>query len=440
MRLERLYKGDACHGMAGQKGALVATTFEWFVGVDWGSEEHAICVLDGRGHVCGERRVAHTAAAVHEALAWIRTLTGAPPDAIAVAIETPRGVLVDTFLEQRFSVFAINPKQLDRFRDRFTAGGAKDDRRDGHVLGDSLRTDPHAFRLVRPDHPQMIQLRALCRIVEDAQEEERRLANRLRDQLFRIDAPWLALSPAADDLWLWALLRDAPAPATWPRLARRHVAIVLRTHRIRRLTADNVMRALQQPQLAAAAGVADAVGLHIAAVVPQLLLVHEQRTAAERRIDHCLETLTAAEPAADQPREHRDVDILLSLPGVGRKVIATMLTEATSAIADRDYDRLRTYGGSAPVTKRSGKRAYLVHMRYACNPRLRNALYYWALCSLPLDPAARAYYDALRARGQKHAAALRSVANRWLRILVAMLRAGTLYDSSRPRRLTPAAA
>jgi transposase len=418
----------------------VTTAFAWFVGIDWGGEEHAICLLDARGQVCGERRVAHTAAAVHDTLEWIRERTGAPPEAIAVAIETPRGVLVDTMIEQRFSVFAINPKQLDRFRDRFTAGGAKDDRRDAHVLGDSLRTDAQAFQLVRADDPRIIELRELCRIVEELQQEERRLTNRLRDQLFRIDAPWLALSPAADDPWLWALLRDTPTPVAWPQLARRHVTAVLRTHRIRRLTVDDVMRVLQQPRLVAAAGVADAVGLHIASLVPRLTLVHEQRTAAERRIDRCLAALPSAEAAAEEPREHRDVEILLSLPGVGRMVTATMLTEATSAIADRDYDRLRTYGGSAPVTKRSGKRAYFVHMRYACNPRLRNALYYWALCSLPLDPAARAYYDALRARGHSHARALRSVANRWLRTLVAMLRAGTLYDPSQPRcRITAAA-
>ena len=52
------------------------------------------------------------------------------PATVAVAIETPHGVLVDALLEHGFAVFAINPKQLDRFRDRFTVAGAKDDRRD----------------------------------------------------------------------------------------------------------------------------------------------------------------------------------------------------------------------------------------------------------------------------------------------------------------------
>jgi transposase len=412
----------------------------WYLGIDWGTVEHAICLLDASGQVCGERRVAHTAAAVHEAIAWIRTRTGVAPDAIAVAIETPRGVLVDTLIDQGFPVFAINPKQLDRFRDRFTASGAKDDRRDGHALADGLRTDARAFRRVHPDDPAIIQLRERCRIVEELHEQEQRLANRLRDQLFRIDAAWLALSPAADDPWLWTLLRETPDPAAWSRLARRRVAAALRAHRIRRLTVDDVLATLQQPRLTGAPGVADAVALRIASLVPQLVLVHEQRTAAERRIEQALDTLAAAPATEAESREHRDVEILRSLPGVGRMVAATMLTEATAAVAARDYGMLRTHGGTAPVTKRSGKRLSAVHMRYACKSRLRHALYHWARCSLALDPATRAYYDALRARGHDHARALRSVADRWLRILVAMLNTGHLYDPSRPRCAVPAAA
>jgi Transposase IS116/IS110/IS902 family len=114
-----------------------------------------------------------------------------------------------------------------------------------------------------------------------------------------------------------------------------------------------------------------------------------------------------------------------------RFVAATMLTEAAGPLADRNYDMLRAHTGVAPVTKRSGKRAFFVHMRYACKWRLRQALYHWSRISIQHDAAARAYYDRLRARGHNHARALRSVADRWLRILVAMLTTGNLYDPSR---------
>ena len=406
----------------------MSDTFEWFLGIDWGSAAHEICLLDAAGQIRGTRTVAHTAAAVHDAVQWVLEQTGVAPHLIAVAIETPRGVLVDTLIEIGFRVFAINPKQLDRFRDRFTAAGAKDDRRDAHVLGDGLRTDQRAFRPVRPDHPLIIQLREVTRLREDLQEDERRLANRLRDQLFRVDAAWLTFSPAADEPWLWALLAEAPEPLAWARLTRRRISATLRTHRIRRVSADALLTALQQPRLTGAPGVGEAVATRIAALVPQLQVIHEQRLTAERRIDRLLERLATNDVPEDELREHHDVEILRSLPGVGRMVTATMLTEATGPLAERDYLTLRAHTGTAPVTKRSGKRAFFVHMRYACKRRLRQAVYHWSRTSLQHDAAARAYYDRVRARGHSHARALRSVADRWLRILVAMLRSGTLYN------------
>ncbi len=131
----------------------VSGTFEWYVGIDWGSEEHAVVLVDVAGRQHGRWTVAHRAAALYACLAEIVTKTGLPPDRIAVGLEIPRGLLVDVLLEQQFAVFAVNPKQLDRFRDRHTVAGAKDDRLDGYVIADSLRTDRPRVRAVQPTQP-----------------------------------------------------------------------------------------------------------------------------------------------------------------------------------------------------------------------------------------------------------------------------------------------
>ena len=411
-------------------------TWAWFVGVDWGQEEHALCLVDARGQVCGRRRVAHTVAAVDEAIRWLCAQTGSGPEGIAVAIETPRGALVDTLIERQFAVFVVNPKQLDRFRDRFSPAGAKDDDEDAHVLADARRTDPRAFQRVRPDDPLIIQLREVTRLRQDLLDDESRLTNRLREQLYRVDAVWLTFSPAANDPWLWTLLAQAPDPADWARLTRRQLAAVLHAHRIRRVTADALREALRQPRLTVAAGVPAAVATRLAALVPQLRLVHEQCTTAERQIDGLLARL-APPPLEGEPHEHRDVEILQSLPGDGRIVAATMLTDATGPLAARDYPTLRAQAGAAPVTKRSGKRVRLVQMRYACKRALREAVYHWARTSVQHDAVARTYYTRLRARGHTHGRALRSVGDRWLRILIAMLTNRTLYHAT---RLTPSEA
>src|SRR4051812_36967157 len=112
-------------GRLGGGGGAVRDGMTWFVGVDWATAAHQLCLIDGTGREHGNRTVAHTAEAVHAAIEWVVRATGASPEQIGVAIETPRGALVDTFIEGGFAVAAINPKQLDRFRDRFTTAGAK---------------------------------------------------------------------------------------------------------------------------------------------------------------------------------------------------------------------------------------------------------------------------------------------------------------------------
>ena len=402
----------------------------WYVGIDWGSESHAVCVVDAAGHRREERCVDHTADAVQACLDWIMTFTGATPAQIAVAIETPRGALVDACLARRWLVFAVNPKQLDRFRDRHTVAGAKDDRRDAWVLADSLRTDPAAFQHVHGEDPIVVQLRELSRAEEDLDAEFRRLANQLRSQVHRLVPAVLALCPGADEPWFWTLLQVAPTPAAQRRLTRARVDHLLRAHRIRRWRGADVVARLQAPLFPHAPGVVEATEAQIHLILPRLEVVHTQQLACGRQLEQLLQQLRDRPREADQRGEHRDIAILESLPGVGRKVAVTMLAEAAEPLAQRDYARLRAHLGTAPVTTASGKRR-LVSMRRACNRRLRWAAYHWGRASVQHDAPSAAYYRDLRARGHRHGRALRSVVDRWLRILIAMLRQNTLYDASR---------
>ena len=104
-------------------------------------------------------------------------------------------------------------------------------------------------------------------------------------------------------------------------------------------------------------------------------------------------------------------------------------------LAERDYQALRAYGGTAPVTRRSGKSNQTV-MRRSCNPRLRSAIYHWSRVSTPCDPRSAEHYAALRAKGHSHGRALRGVGDRLLAVLMAMLKSGTEYDPAlRPKRV-----
>ena len=117
---------------------------EWFVGFDWANQTHVACLLDRNGQVVGERKVAHGGAELGEFCDWLVARSGVPPARIGVAIETPhradRGNPARAFLRG----VRDQPQAARPVWDRFTVAGAKDDRRDAHVLGDSLRTDRRA--------------------------------------------------------------------------------------------------------------------------------------------------------------------------------------------------------------------------------------------------------------------------------------------------------
>jgi Transposase len=137
--------------------------FAWFVGIDWGSEKHQACVLDQQGDIAGERSFPHSGVGLAELSDWILSIVGAA-NAVAVAIEVPHGPVVDSLIDRGFVVHTINPKQLDRLRDRFSVAGAKDDRRDGYVLADGVRTDRRLFRRLSVADPRIIELRAWSRL------------------------------------------------------------------------------------------------------------------------------------------------------------------------------------------------------------------------------------------------------------------------------------
>src|SRR6266542_5893315 len=347
--------------------------YRLLVGLDWATQAHQVCVLDRQGRLLEQRRVEHRAEAIAAMIDRLIGLAGGDPASIAVAIEVPRGAVVEALVERGLHVFAINPKQLDRFRDRHTVAGAKDDRRDAFVAADALRTDRGAFRQLRPDDPHLIQLRDMSRLHEELGREVSRLTNRLREQLLRFYPQGLTLCPAADEPWLWSLLDRAPTPAQARGLRLSTLRALLADHHIRRFSADELHAALQASALPVAPGTCEAAREHLALLLPRLRLVHEQRRHCERRLEQLL-TALAAEPVAER-REHRDVTILRSLPGVGRVVAATMLAEAAQPLAARDYQTLRAHGGIAPVTRKSGK-TLSVSMRYGCNRRLRNAFYH----------------------------------------------------------------
>jgi len=403
---------------------------QWYAGIDWGSESHCAFLTDAEGRKIGQRVFKHGGEGLAELTAWLMTASAAAePGQVLIAIEVPHGPVVETLLERGFKVHAINPKQMDRFRDRFTMSGAKDDSRDAEVMASSLRTDARCFRPLVIADPTIVELRAWSRIAQELGVERNRLANRLREQLWRYFPALLELEDDLGAEWLLDLWQAAPTAQKARRLREATIAKLLKRHRIRRLDAAAVTRAVRQPPVHVAEGTVEAASAHVSLLIPRIRLLNRQIKDAQRRIDTLTARLMPSEDTEPGQNKQHDAAILASLPGVGRTVLATLLAEAWDALQRRDYAALRSLAGVAPVTKRSGKSCVVVR-RQACQDRLANAVYHWARVAAQHDPRSRAKYAQLRSRGHTHGRALRSVGDRLLNVACAMLRSGTPFDAA----------
>jgi len=400
--------------------------FAWFVGVDCGSEKHQACIVDPQGNIAGEREFPHSGAGLAELGDWLLSIAGAVGN-VAIAIEVPHGPVVDSLIDRGFVVHAINPKQLDRLRDRFSVAGAKDDRRDAYVMADSVRTDQRLFRRLHVADPRLIELRAWSRLAEELQEERVRLSNRVHHQLWRYYPQMAKLTDDLASPWFLELWTIASTPAKARQLRKSTVEQLLKQHRIRRIDAEAVLCTLQEPAIKVADGVAEAACIHMRSLIGRLRVVNRELREVERQLDKLCTAIGETEAGSGDCLRRQDIIVLKSMPGVGRINLATLLCEGSGPLSRRDYPALRTLCGAAPVTKRSGK-SQIVVMRYAAHARLRNTVYHWARVAIQHDPKSRSRYVALRRRGHSHGRALRGVADRLLGLACVLLQRQTPFD------------
>jgi transposase len=394
-----------------------------FVGNDWAEAHHDIEIEDAAGRVLVRRRVPEGVAG----LALLHSLVGdhldedQEPEQVLVGIETDRGPWVQALVAAGYTVYAVNPFQVARYRERHGVAGAKSDPGDAHVLAELVRLDRAHHRPLAGDTLLAEHVRLAARAHQSMIWMRQRSANTLRS-LLRECYP-AALSAFADDLAgrdALAVLAAAPGPTAGRALTPTRVAGLLRkAGRQRNLdqTATEIVTALRAEQLPVRAGLEPVNAASVAALVAVITTMVAQTGVLEEQVRQGF-------------GQHPDAEIYLSQPGLGPILGARVLAEMGDD-PDRyaDAKARKNYAGMAPVTRASGtKRAVLA--RHARNRRLADALYQQAFSALNTSPGARAYYDTRRARGATHHQALRAVSNRLVGILHGCLRHHQRYNEA----------
>src|SRR5215218_8229456 len=399
-----------------------------FVGDDWAEEHHDIEVQDEDGRRLARARLAEGIAGLsrlHELIAEHLTDDDVDPETgfvaqnVLVGIETDRGTWVSALVAAGYQVFPLNPVQVARYRERHGASGAKSDRGDAHVLAEIVRLDRTHHRPIAGDSPEAEGLKLVARTHQAFIWDRTRHFQRLRSALREYFPAALEAFPdllAAEAL---ELLERAPDPARAARLFRSKITAALtRAHRRDpEARAEAIQAVLRAPALRQAPEIEAAYAVIVASAVRLIAQLNTQIGELQAVV-------------AEGFGRHPDAEILTSQPGLGPVLGARVLAEFGD---DRqryaDAKARKNYAGTSPITRASGTRK-IVLARYTRNRHLADATHQWAFCALTASPGARAYYDALRARGTGHHAALRQLANRLVGILHGCLKSRTTYNET----------
>ncbi|MDX6430997.1 MAG: hypothetical protein QOE54_3363 [Streptosporangiaceae bacterium] len=392
-----------------------------FIGDDWAEGHHDVELMDVPGRRLAKARLPEGVEGMTRLHSMIGEQLGDDADdaEVLVGIETDRGPWVLALIAAGYSVFAVNPLQAARYRERLSVSGAKSDAADAHMLADMVRTDSHQLRPVAADSPGAEAIKVVTRahktLIWERTRHMQRLRHALRDYFPAALEAFEDLG-AADTL---ELLAKAPDPASAAKLTIGQISVALkRAHR--RNVADKaavIQGALRSQRLGQPDVVAAAYATTVRSAAAVLTVLNEQIKVMQGQV----EAHFGRHPAAE---------IILSQPGLGPILGARVLAEFGDAEGRYASAKSRkNYAGTSPITRASGKKK-VVLARYVHNDRLIDALDSQAFSALKASTGARAYYDQLRAREISHHAALRQLANRLVGILHGCLKTGTPYDET----------
>src|SRR3954454_7290490 len=198
----------------------------FFVGIDWASEIHAVCVQDTGGRQVAAFPVGHTAAGLAALMRRLARI--GDPDTMPVAIERPDGRLVDALLQAGPPVVPVKPNAIKAWRDGEVLSGAKSDAGDAEVIAEYLRLRHHRLQLATPYTPQTKALRTVTRTRGDLVDMRVATTNQLSALL---DPHW----PGAK-----AIFADVESPIALAFLTRYPTARHAAHLGVKRLTAFSV--------------------------------------------------------------------------------------------------------------------------------------------------------------------------------------------------------
>ena len=387
----------------------------YYVGIDWADEEHYVYITDDSGQKLDSFPIKHSEKGMNKLQSRIHKFSR-KLDNVLFSIETDKGLVTSTIMDWGYAVYPINPKSVDRYRDRYKSSGVKSDEFDACVLANILRTDRSRFHPILPDSELARELKVLTRDRNKLVSDRTRLANRLTAILKAYYPAALELfSEVAQPITL-SFLREYPTYDDAKKLDFAEFERFLSEHHypcIKR--AREIYEKLSQSHLECDDMLVRTKSRLMLTTLTQLQILMDEIKSYEKEIENLL-------------KSHPDSDIFLSLPGSG-DILSAMFIAEFGDNRDR-YQKakdVQAESGSAPITIQSGKKKY-VRFRRSCKKPFRKTIHSFAFCSTSNCAWAREYYDQQIATGKTHNQAVRSLSNKWMKIIFTLWKRRETYN------------
>jgi Transposase/Transposase IS116/IS110/IS902 family len=367
-----------------------ADNFAALIGLDWGSQEHALCLYDC---TTGQRETStleHTPEAIAQ---WAAALARRfPQRQIALCLEQAKGALISSLMAYPFMVlYPVNPATAARYRQAFKTSRAKSDPSDAQVCLELLLHHRDKLTPWRPDDLKSYYPQALT------------LAG--QDLFAPLACQFLLKWPSLQELQ--KAKKETIRKFYYAHNCRRLDVINKRLDAIASLISLTNDQALIEPAK-----------VQVTMLARQLL----QLSAALKEYDSRIAQLFVS---------HADAAIWESFPGAG-PTLAPRLCCAFGSERSRYQSAaaIQQYSGIAPVTERSGKNQHWVHRRWGRPHFAHQSFFEYANQSVLHCAWAKLFVQEQIAKGKKHSTAVRALAFKWQRIMYVCWRDRVAYDET----------
>lgn len=389
-----------------------------YVGIDWADEHHDVHITNDTTKILAKFQISHDCDGFANLHNKIKSLDK-NPTSVSIAIETNKGLLVNDLLRTGYTVYAINPKAVNRFKDRHVLSKAKSDSIDAEALANILRTDRHMFRPLKPLPEDYCLLDRLCTDLRKMVDEKSRVLNQITSCLKEFYPKALDIFTLDTNISI-AFLKKYPNPQALSACKKKNLSAFLKKHKYTHpKKKDELWKKIKTPALESDIITTKVGCLRLLALLDQLVSLREHLTYYEKEVQSTLNNLPTAESIS-------------KLPGLGERLTPELVAvmgpnNDINNYRFRSADEISNLSGCAPITRQSGKWRK-VSVRYACDKSLRRTFYDWAFASLKQSDWARAYYDYHKNNNKKHSTILRNLGKKWTKILFAMWSKGSTYD------------